>query len=465
IRMPFISGIELARQIQELYPMTSIVFLSGFDDFTYAQKAIRYNVVEYLLKPISMAELTAELVRVREKIEQRYANLFHPRQSGEDNSQELLSLLLNASADEGWLERFDMYKIFPQLTGCECMEFMVFVTQLRQVDGPDTLSSVQALADNVVNQFYPAKSIPSGGRIVTLAASKNGFDNINTALDELYQAIRRVVDVECVIGVSRVFATHKLCHTAFTEAVDALRFNEENGIHHVAEISKFLEGDSVELWAMDADLEGLIRNGSRAELERYLHSQFSAAQSIGGITKEITPMIVMVTVYRVLQKSIPNSTIGIIFRRCKIPANSSLTLSNELNGRLVELCLAAQNLLKEQNKDGISLLCRQAMDQIERNYMEDNLSLASVSKLLHVSPNYLSTNMKKYVGDTFINLLIKKRMTVAAELLCTTKLKVLEVSRRCGYTDQHYFSYCFKKYYGISPAQMRQQAGQKRTEG
>ena len=36
-----------------------------------------------------------------------------------------------------------------------------------------------------------------------------------------------------------------------------------------------------------------------------------------------------------------------------------------------------------------------------------------------------------------------------------TNLKILEVARRCGYSDQHYFSYCFKKYYGVSPVQLR----------
>ena len=37
IRMPFISGVELARQIREVRPSTQIAFLSGYDDFSYAQ--------------------------------------------------------------------------------------------------------------------------------------------------------------------------------------------------------------------------------------------------------------------------------------------------------------------------------------------------------------------------------------------------------------------------------------------
>ena len=68
IRMPFVSGIELARQVREVQPATQIAFLSGFDDFTYAQQAIQYNIVSYLLKPISAAELTEELKKIKEKI-------------------------------------------------------------------------------------------------------------------------------------------------------------------------------------------------------------------------------------------------------------------------------------------------------------------------------------------------------------------------------------------------------------
>lgn len=95
------------------------------------------------------------------------------------------------------------------------------------------------------------------------------------------------------------------------------------------------------------------------------------------------------------------------------------------------------------------------METIEKQYMEEDLSLGGVSEQLHVSPNYLSANMKKYAGDTFMNLLIKKRMEVAHALLTTTGLKIYEVARQCGYSDQHYFSFCFKKYYGTSPAQLR----------
>lgn len=73
--------------------------------------------------------------------------------------------------------------------------------------------------------------------------------------------------------------------------------------------------------------------------------------------------------------------------------------------------------------------------------------------------------MKKYAGDTFMNLLIKKRMEVAHALLTTTGQKIYEVARQCGYSDQHYFSFCFKKYYGVSPAQLRRAESERGGDG
>lgn len=112
---------------------------------------------------------------------------------------------------------------------------------------------------------------------------------------------------------------------------------------------------------------------------------------------------------------------------------------------------------------GGSLLCKRALDALDQHYMDADLSLVSLSGMLDVSPNHLSACIKKYTGETFINILIRKRMEAARELLCTSGLKIQEISQRCGYTDQHYFSYCFKKYCGESPNAMRRRLEQEKA--
>ena len=112
---------------------------------------------------------------------------------------------------------------------------------------------------------------------------------------------------------------------------------------------------------------------------------------------------------------------------------------------------------------GGSLLCQRALEVLDQHYMEADLSLVSLSGMLDVSPNHLSACIKKCTGETFINILIRKRMEAARELLSTSSLRVQEISQRCGYTDQHYFSYCFKKYCGESPNAMRRRLDQEKA--
>jgi len=57
ICMPKMDGLELCRKIYRKCPKTGILIISGYDDFKYAQQAIKYGVKEYLLKPIQKNEL------------------------------------------------------------------------------------------------------------------------------------------------------------------------------------------------------------------------------------------------------------------------------------------------------------------------------------------------------------------------------------------------------------------------
>lgn len=64
IRMPQCDGLELARYIKENHPSIKTVILSGYNDFSYAQKAICYNVCDYLLKPLKADALQETLQRI-----------------------------------------------------------------------------------------------------------------------------------------------------------------------------------------------------------------------------------------------------------------------------------------------------------------------------------------------------------------------------------------------------------------
>ena len=75
IRMPYMDGLTLIARIRERYPFIKILIFSGYDDFEYAKQAIKFNVTEYILKPVNGEELAEILKRVRlnldEEIKQR----------------------------------------------------------------------------------------------------------------------------------------------------------------------------------------------------------------------------------------------------------------------------------------------------------------------------------------------------------------------------------------------------------
>lgn len=71
IRLPGMTGLELVQRAVTLHPMLQSVVLSGYDTFQYAQQALRYGVIEYLLKPCSRQELEDALLRACHAIDRQ----------------------------------------------------------------------------------------------------------------------------------------------------------------------------------------------------------------------------------------------------------------------------------------------------------------------------------------------------------------------------------------------------------
>ncbi|HUX22439.1 MAG TPA: response regulator [Spirochaetia bacterium] len=69
IRMPVMSGIELARAIRKEKPGLRIVFLSAFKDFSYAQTAVELGVKRYVLKPTDHRELRSTFLEVKKELD------------------------------------------------------------------------------------------------------------------------------------------------------------------------------------------------------------------------------------------------------------------------------------------------------------------------------------------------------------------------------------------------------------
>jgi two-component system response regulator YesN len=86
IRLPGLTGLELVQMLREGRNMIPVIILTGYRQFDYAQQAIRYKVDDFLLKPIKYEELTAAILRIRDKLESGITRKSEPADSVLDST-------------------------------------------------------------------------------------------------------------------------------------------------------------------------------------------------------------------------------------------------------------------------------------------------------------------------------------------------------------------------------------------
>ena len=126
---------------------------------------------------------------------------------------------------------------------------------------------------------------------------------------------------------------------------------------------------------------------------------------------------------------------------------------------LSSICYSISACIANARKGTTKTIVQEAKRYIEENYQNSNLSLETLCDHLHMSTAYFSTVFKKEEGESYISYLTGVRMKKAAELLKTTDEKTYVIAEMVGYTEPNYFSYVFKKRYGVSPNKFRGKRG------
>lgn len=99
-------------------------------------------------------------------------------------------------------------------------------------------------------------------------------------------------------------------------------------------------------------------------------------------------------------------------------------------------------------------MAKRILDYLNEHYSED-LTLDSVAGKFHMSKTYISRILKKYTNQSFLQLLISRRMDIARKMIAEDKFKLYEIAEKVGYNDFSYFIQVFKKKYGVTPNEYR----------
>ena len=482
IKMPFVSGIELARQAREIRPYMQIAFLSGYESFAYAQQAIQYNIISYLLKPISAEELTEELRRIREKLDQRFASLkngvldggFSERERRMELAEFLLPVLMDQTEsvqDLSQDKKFQMEQRAAELglrrLPAENVRYTVLVTSFFNSSGENmTAENHVNFVDSILKKYVQFGSVISKGKIVSVisAVGRDMGKYIHILVTEILQSVERILGMQCRIGVSREFPAVTMSGAAYSEAVAAMHYIPagSEGVQFISDVEsgEFQKFEYIEETV--AELDQIIKTGSRGELEKFLTGLFSRVREEKAMnsSRDLLVIQILATVYRSVSMSLDkNVPMEILSKFSFLEQGFARESLDEVHAKVASLCFQAQDIISNHRKVSSERLSDQALQLIETGFSDETMTLVSLSEQMHISSNYLSATIKKTTGETFISLLTKKRMEKAKEYILCTPMKIQEVAGRCGYSDQHYFSYCFKKYYGKSPNKLREEAG------
>ena len=128
---------------------------------------------------------------------------------------------------------------------------------------------------------------------------------------------------------------------------------------------------------------------------------------------------------------------------------------------LKNISLFFQDKIVSARDQSTSSFIVQAKEYVQNHYDDEDLSLDSVCQELGVSNSYFSTIFKKEEGTSFIGYLTDYRMEKASRMLIETNEKSYIIAKQVGYADANYFSYVFKRRFGVSPSKYRTEYAKK----
>lgn len=474
ICMPVMDGIALSGELHDHYPETSVVIISGYDDFEYAKQALRFGVSNYLLKPITSRELTDELVKIKEKITGALAKreeFIKVQQHLRKNVPTLRSHFLSRLTEGTYMKN----DIEAQVRDLEIslkgnVQAMVMFESETSADflsrypqeGEDLVHfAVANIAGEVAENHEQILFFQNDQNQSYLIFAEDNEESLDQLIQKncrkVMTAIRQFMGVrvyvlvgETVSGVRNWKHSYRSLLTAregrFLLKNQDFIYAKMKGAHDRTEGKEFTP--------QTEQLVRMIKLNQVKEMEGEVSEIFDKLRTSGNEKRQL-----LVTIQRlVLQILMELSDYA--------PDKVSECYKDEFTLRLAEFRYlsdmeeqflnACQELADEiaRHRDGASQIqAMKAMEYIKKNYMNPEISLNAVCDYLCVSTSYFSAIFKNSTGETFIEALTRIRIGKARDLLECSDMKTYEVALKTGYQDPHYFSSIFKKRVGMTPTE------------
>lgn len=472
ICMPFVDGLELASWIGEEYPSIRTVLLTGYDEFEYAQEAVRLHVSDFLLKPITADELRTVLDRIHGELddERRRTNEINRIRTQLAESLPLLRERFLNRLIRGPLpadERTHRLAILDiSLRGDACVA-LVCDRDAPQVEEELTVVAISEEIESVLGGDAVVFVTPAD-TIVVIISDESPSAAAASALrcaERISRRIRRKLGRSISIGVGEPVAALEDISQSYRDARTALDRRLVLGTDQIITV-EVARGGTVQPVPPDQSVlreryVRAIRTGNTPEAGGALGALFALFRD-----SQAPHDACHVGVQRLLADTLNAfEALGIVYEQ--IPGLASnpferlgaIKTLEDMERWFLDLEKNARTLLDTRRDEHSRRKALEAQEFIQNHYAEKDLSLTVVCSALSVSKSYLSPVFKTHNGMTFIEYLTEIRMERARELLAHRDLKTYEVAERVGYRNAHYFSLTFRKQTGYSPTEYRDVVG------
>jgi len=468
ICMPHVDGLELSRIIHEDFKGVKILIFSGYDNFEYAKQAMKYDVEDYLLKPVTSYELTGILQKLGERIDQqkmqsqRYSQIVTSYQKNKLllKSQALLKLVQSGRDDKRMREEIEQYHIW-----LDRNYYRVVVLCVHKNDayvGEKSLMNfvIFNVTEEIISKHEYGQVFQGEGglALVLMAANVQAAMEVKlkSVLTEVCDSLRWAAQLSMSVGVGMVVEGIASLPRSYEDALTGLEYAYTREAEII--IRQDIVGSKIEkqdyLQMREALSLAVKNNDGEAisrifdELEQLMREAYLRKARvhiiIQGIMNDVKDMLDKAC----LKDSITYQENSMVLEA----AMEKDTLKGAL-GVLKRYLIEAGNAMDEQRAGKGRRRAVLALDYMEKHYMDPKLGVAMLCEYLKMSASRFSAMFKENTGLTFMEALIQLRMGKAQELIEHTHMKNYEIAERVGFSDPHYFGISFKKATGMTPTE------------
>lgn len=465
VRMPRMSGIEMAEKLQLVNPSLSIIFMSGYSDKEYLKAAIKLKAVSYVEKPIDLEELSETVLEAKASVEAVRKAASSKALSLARSRAALASRLAYAPKGGDASALFSEEPEFDFPKDDTASFFTVLIQFHHNTYSQDALMAVMEPAVAQVFENLCLKEIHSTRQGLLYFYHVWGFTDYtanqkNTMGKMLAHALSSLsLRFHIVFGKNVKGCLH--IHDSYNSAVIELQnsfFHPDNTYRiyeHRDTYDTFFDVGSLQA---DSRLSEALLRKDKKQTENLLEELFQTMMP----PHNVLPNQVKDLYYKLFTTI--RDTYGILNLQNSADKDPGESLWGYISG--CESIYELQDLLKQQAEDFFSRIQNRSENYstvylikefIANHYQNETLSIKDISEHVFLSSSYICTLFKSETGQTLNQYLTDFRIDKAKNLLTDPRYKITDISARVGYSDGNYFGKTFKKLVGMSPSEYREQ--------